>query len=700
MGMFNRAVTLALLLCFSTAGPSLGAKDDKQSSQAQQFGMEEIPAMPPPLLAFPKSHFRPYNLPKAAKKIPDPAVVPVAAVQKEPRLTAQAPHAPAWTSPVQLGRIVVSARRAATVSDQLSENVAVITEEEIDDLPASDAGEVLSYVPGVDMDTRTKFGHFRPLSLQGSESRHVLVMVDGIPFNTQLSGQADILPALPVNNIRQMEIVKGAASSVWGSSLGGVVNILTKEPGDFVTPKRIVSTKFSGHGGQAQELEWGGHAGGVGYYLSASLLNSEGARFDPSTPNREDTSNKKFFGKIETHLTDVLKATTSFGYTGAEVHEGVYPTAPVWSEMPYYARYGQVQLTCDPNENQIFEAAFKMNRQLIQSDTLLDPTDDLLSSVRSTDHYYGIELKSRTLWGENSSLNAGYDISTHILKTTLMAQSRDLLLQAPYANYQLTIKPLTLNAGIRYDDNEEFGQQLSPSAGLVLELPFLPKTLLRANASKGFSAPPLLWKYFEDIVPGLTANNPDLRPERAKVYELGVESRAIPGTWFKLSVYQSDVYDAIATTLDSEGRFIKQNFDEFRQRGIELDSKLTLSREIAFVFAAGFNDVKDRLTEETVRGRGVARPAFRLGLDYEHASGFKAGIWGNYNRWDSLPESEPNDRKFIFDAKVGHTFSKLLFLSNATLSVSVYNLTNSKYWSNREFPLPQRYFEGGVALEF
>ena len=60
----------------------------------------------------------------------------------------------------------------------------------------------------------------------------------------------------------------------------------------------------------------------------------------------------------------------------------------------------------------------------------------------------------------------------------------------------------------------------------------------------------------------------------------------------------------------------------------------------------------------------------------------------------------PNDRKFIFDGKVSREITELPGGVHVICFLAAYNLTNSKYWSNQDFPLPPRYFEGGVTIKF
>lgn len=178
----------------------------------------------------------------------------------------------------ELERIVVTNRRAAVGLSQACENIVVVDEEEIRQLPARDLGEVLKYVAGVDIAPSQGFGRATSISIQGSDSRQVRVMIDGIPLNSQVSEVVD--PSrFPLENIKRIEVIKGAASSLWGSSLGGVVNIITKDTGTSVIPKGELTKSFAEFRTGKESAEVSGKVEDLGYYLLSSYMESgEGAQ--------------------------------------------------------------------------------------------------------------------------------------------------------------------------------------------------------------------------------------------------------------------------------------------------------------------------------------------------------------------------------------------------------------------------------------
>ncbi|MDP3731891.1 MAG: TonB-dependent receptor plug domain-containing protein, partial [Candidatus Omnitrophota bacterium] len=210
----------------------------------------------------------------------------ITAVKAEP-----AGEAGTQSQKVILKKIVVTNRRALVGLSETTENMAVINADEIKQLPAQNLGEALNYIPGIYIEPRRGFGRATSLSIQGSDSRQVRVMIDGIPLNTQASGQVN--PAkFPIESVARIETIKGAASSIWGSSLGGVINVITKDTGDTLIPKGSVTTSFAGFRTKKDSFDLSGKVADFGYYLFSSYMESGGKG------SRDDVLEKKAFGKI------------------------------------------------------------------------------------------------------------------------------------------------------------------------------------------------------------------------------------------------------------------------------------------------------------------------------------------------------------------------------------------------------------------
>lgn len=586
---------------------------------------------------------------------------------------------------IELEKIIVTNRRAQVPLSESSENVTVIDEDEIKQLPARDLSEVLKYITGVDIEPRQGFGRPTAISIQGSDSRHVRLMIDGIPLNSQSSGQTN--PAVfPIESIARIEVIKGAASSVWGSSLGGVINVITKDTGKTLIPKGSFTTSFAELHTKKESGELSGKVGDLGYYLFSSYMESGGKGW------RDDVLEKKGFGKLSYDLKEKGKITGSFGYTGADVNSGEFPNG-TWQAEYDHIRYGKVGWEGSFDDTDI-KVDFKHSRQEIITkfyNSIVD--EDPSDRVYVRDLLYQLSLNSGTRLREDDLLVLGTDFDWDTLKSTYLFKAKAVKLQAPYVNYTLKLNPWDWNFGLRYDHNNEFGEQLSPSLGLVYKLKNAPDTLIRATVSRAFNAPTLLWKYYEKDLSGLTTN-PDIKPERAWVYELGLESKLTSKLWVKFSLYRADVWDAIDMVLDEGGKNYMKNFEKFKRQGAELQFRVNVYEGLNFYTSGEFNDIEDRATKKTVKGNGKPRQRFDLGIEYKNKRGFSLSLLGYYYYWNEPASSRAKDRKMLCDLKASQEFK------NFSPFFNIYNLTNRKYWRDYFFPTPERYFEGGFTIKW
>jgi vitamin B12 transporter len=583
----------------------------------------------------------------------------------------------------ELEKIVVTNRRAPAGLSAATEDITVFSREEIAQVPARNLSEVLNYIAGVDIVPRRGFGRTTSISMRGADSRQVRLMIDGIPINSQSSGQADPVD-FPLENIERIEVIKGAASSLWGSALGGVINIVTKDTGTTLVPKGSVTTSFAEFGTQKESAELSGRFENLGYYFLSSYMESGG-----SLP-RDDALERKGFAKLSYDLEGVGKITGSFGLSEADSNSGRLPDESMVS-YPYRDRYGKIAWEND-FDGTVLNMEFKHFRKDLVSKTFTPVEDAEPSSrIETKDRLYQLSLSSSMHPRERDLLILGLDSDYDQIKSSeYLSKARNLRLYAPYTNYTLGLEPWDFNFGLRYDYNSEFGEQVSPSLGAVYHFKDERKTLFRTTVARAFNAPPLLWKFYDTAT---MVSNPDIKAERAWVYEAGIESQVMPRAWLKLSLYRSDVSDAISSAESSPGIYYMKNFQKFRRQGAEFKCRLKIAEDFSFQGGAGFNDVEDRATKDTVRG-GRVRQSFDAGLIYQNKEGLSLSLLGYYNRWNEFSYPDSNDRKMLCD------FKALKEWQNLSLFLNIYNITNSKYWSDYYFPVPERYFEGGFSIKW
>ena len=128
----------------------------------------------------------------------------------------------------KLDEVVITATRTIRQLSTLPMPVTIVTKEAIKKSNSVRLGDILNEQTG--LITIPDFGGGEGIQLQGLDSQYTLILIDGVPLIGRSAGTLD-LNRVTIGNIKQIEVVKGASSSLYGSeALGGVVNIITDTP--------------------------------------------------------------------------------------------------------------------------------------------------------------------------------------------------------------------------------------------------------------------------------------------------------------------------------------------------------------------------------------------------------------------------------------------------------------------------------------
>ncbi|WP_121306109.1 TonB-dependent vitamin B12 receptor, partial [Pseudomonas aeruginosa] len=177
--------------------------------------------------------------------------------------------------PVSLADQVVTATRTAQTASQSLAAVSVIDREDIERSQARSVPELLRQVPGVSLANNGGFGKNTTLFLRGTESDHVLVLIDGIKVGSASAGLT-AFQDLPVELIERIEVVRGPRSSLYGSeAIGGVIQIFTRR-GDGQGAKPFFSAGYGTHHTLEGSAGVSGGAGNGWYSLGVSSFDTAG----------------------------------------------------------------------------------------------------------------------------------------------------------------------------------------------------------------------------------------------------------------------------------------------------------------------------------------------------------------------------------------------------------------------------------------
>ncbi len=137
--------------------------------------------------------------------------------------------------------IVITPTRTAKTADQSLTPVSVITRADIERSQAQSVQELLRGGAGIAVANNGGDGKISAVFLRGSNSGHVLVLVDGIKHGSATAGTT-AFEHIPVDQIERIEVVRGPRSSLYGSeAIGGVIQIFTRKGGGKLTPSFSVT---------------------------------------------------------------------------------------------------------------------------------------------------------------------------------------------------------------------------------------------------------------------------------------------------------------------------------------------------------------------------------------------------------------------------------------------------------------------------
>ncbi|MDV7212032.1 TonB-dependent vitamin B12 receptor [Azotobacter beijerinckii] len=455
--------------------------------------------------------------------------------------------------------VVTAARNAQTLRDSLAA-VSLIERDDIERSQAQSVPELLKRLPGVSIANNGGPGKTTSVYLRGTESDHVLVLIDGVRVGSVTTGTA-AWQDLPVEMIERIEVVRGPRSSLYGSeAIGGVIQIFTRKGGDGA-PKPFFSAGYGTHDtytGSAGVS--GGNAHGW-YSLALSGLDTDGINVKShGTSGYESDADGyrnhsaslragwRFDNGLELEGT-FLRAKSRNQYdqvnsrrtTGFSAHahgeQNVVSGRARFSPLDFW----QVTLQAGRNEDKSdtyqdgsFYSRFDSRRDSAswQNDLTLAEGHTLTLGV----DYQREEANGTTDYDEDSRENNGAFIQY----------------LGGYGRHDWQVS-------LRRDNNEQFGQHETGNIAYGYAL----TDALRATVSYGsaFKAPTFNELYYPFY------GNPDLKEETSRSLEFGLSGVHGWGHW-SLNAYRTKVKDLIVYDSSIQG---PANLDEARIRGLELE---------------------------------------------------------------------------------------------------------------------------------
>lgn len=562
---------------------------------------------------------------------------------------------------------ISAATRSPRPLSRSAENIAVITTEDIERLNAHTLADVLNTVPGVSVDLRGAPSIGATFELAGATNRHILVLIDGIALNDQLDNFT-LIGQIPVQNIERIEIVKGPASSAWGSALGGVINVVTKEPQK--NSPFGGTAYFSGgeNGTRDARGELSGTAGSFGYYLTGGNLQGNGFRvFNAS--ERSD-----LYAKLRWDIPENRGAIRlTLNYQKSATEEGLISWKDASPRFKNRQLLSTLSLDYALSDRLTLSSILKASRLDYNKDEHTTSTGELSALITNDETTAG--GAAILTWRQGlHTLTGGfeYDHGESGTTTTFPAwpdYNSDINVKNDkwgfFLSDTIAWERFTLTPAFRYDLTSATGDHFSPSIGATFNL--TDKTILRVFAAKGYSLPRL---------------RPEYRvPENGWNIQGGLETTEIPYIWLRGTWFRSTS---------------ENSFDREVREGVEVEAKTAPIFNTWLTAGYVFTDAKSRGTDSELPA--VARHTWDLGLHYDNKT-IRGSLIGHEIWWNTPSSWGAEYKDFIWDLNLGWRF----FKSNNTegeLFFTGHNLFNGEQDADGDFKNPSRWFEGGLRIKW
>ncbi len=532
-----------------------------------------------------------------------------------------------------LDEVVVTATRTALTADDSLAAIEVISRAQIERSAARSLPELLRGRAGVTLVNQGGLGKLSTLFLRGTESDHVLFLVDGVRIGSPSSGLTS-LQDLPLAQIERIEIVRGPRSSLYGAdAIGGVIQVFTRRGAASAGVRGRGRIAAGSHGLREASagLDLRGVRGGVGLDLAHQRtdgINACRGDYDPAT-----WTGAGCFIVPGTHL-------DRDGYRNA--------SAGLRADFAPSEAWAIEARAMNADGHNAYDGDYVDSSDIVQrvvgASVRWSPGPRLqlkLSAGRNTDLsdnlLGGIYANGFDSVRDSASLQADATLADgHVLTTGLdwLRDRADIddpwgtyaarrVNRAGFAQYQGRFGAHDLQLSLRRDDNDQFGG--ATTGAIAWGVDFGGAWRVTASHGSAFKAPSFNELYYPYY------GNPLLRPERSRSSEIALGQRHPRWEW-QATAYRTRVRDLI--THDAALN-LPNNLQSATIRGLELTGAME----------AGEWNVRAQLGLQQARNLDgddrdlPRRPGRSARLDLDRAfGGWSAGVSGiaEAARWDDV----------------------------------------------------------------
>ncbi|MGL5249856.1 MAG: TonB-dependent receptor domain-containing protein, partial [Enterovibrio sp.] len=537
-------------------------------------------------------------------------------------------------------------------------------------------------VPSLEISQSGSRGQLASIFMRGTNSNHVLVLVDGVRLPRSMLGTVDF-NMLPLNAVERIEVIRGSGATIYGSdAVGGVINIITRsdEPSAFVA---------AGAGSMASSQASAGITTALSDFVTMQLQGgydkTDGYNVQPHVAPLDDLHG--FKGK---------NMSLRFALTPRENWRANLSGNWYQNQIGYANFDGQKKNGWVQNRNLSADVSWQQGRwnTLARVDKswqenydyfATQPRDE--SALTSKISQLFASMASRYDYSETLSVTAGSDfLQEEYLRGSLLDSAaiddnpRKNLGTFVLAHWQF-VPQAQLETSVRYDRNQQYGGNFSQQVAMGWEL--LDAYQVRASYGNAFKAPSF------DKLYGFGGNS-RLDPEESQQVELGVDG-ATAGVSWRVNGYFNKI-DNLIMSVNSASGWVNKNIDKAQITGLELEADFSLGG-LANQMSLELRDPKDLNTNEQLarRAKTVAKwqSSYQIG---DVTLGAQYAYQGKRPDYAGGPILLSHS---VWDVSASYAAS-----AHVTLQGKVSNLFDKRYETAGTYPAEARAVYANVQLTF
>lgn len=609
--------------------------------------------------------------------------------------------------------VQIESSRIGLTANQTGKFVTVLTQQDIELLPARSLDELLRFVPGIEIQARGPFGTQADFSMRGGTFNQVLVLMDGMRINDPLTGHFQTyLPVLP-EEILRIEVLRGPSSAQYGpDAVGGVINIVTKtfEP-DYA---KDAGTEISADAFAGQYQTYGlsgaigGKSGKVRGFASGRNLASEGHPL-PSGENSD-------FAMV-----------TGSGSIGLDLGKGWdLALRTGYDRRTFQAQYYYTVSTFDQSREQTSRwwNQARITKRSADRETRLDVSylssrDSFLfnPAFSANVHQMGFlnaNLHHVEVLNQNLSIAGGLQASSRSIESNDRGDHSDTHLGAYAMGKARILDYLHITGSLRLDQDQNYGLELSPQVNIA----YLKESFtLRAGAGKAIRAADYTERYIStqiaSLSPGRNLGNPDLEAERSWNYEAGADLRFAQSFTASVTGFYrqgTNLIDYILTNAESipnnealtpGGDYLfASNLSDLNTFGVEavVNWSETIGAYTRINAEAGYMLLRNQdggTVSKYLSNTARQQISVRASVSHKH---FQAGIQGLYRERNAENAAaigaEITPSFMIWHARAG---ARILD-GRVLIQGNLYNLFNERYADLLGAQMPGRWWTLGAGI--